>query len=63
MKTMSFNELKRREAQRRTAVVREARRSPQAAARMQGRALLLGGAAKASITNLNQVARTIARWP
>jgi hypothetical protein len=63
VKTMTFNELKRQEAQRRMAAVREARRSPQAAARMQRRASLLGGAAKARITNLNQVARAIARWP
>jgi len=60
---MSFNELKRQEAQRRMAAVREARRSPQAAARMQYRASLLGGAVRGRITNLNQVARAIARWP
>jgi len=60
---MSFNGLKRQEAQRRMAAVREARRSPQAAARMQHRASLLRGAAKGRITNLNQVARAIARWP
>lgn len=35
------------------AAVREARRSPQAAARMQRRASLLGGATKARITNLS----------
>jgi hypothetical protein len=63
VKQMSFDSLKRQETQRRMAAVRVARRSPQAAARMQRRASLLGGAAKARITNLTQVARAIARWP
>ena len=41
---------------------RQARRSPQEAARLQRRASLMGGA-KWRITNLDEVARAIARWP
>jgi hypothetical protein len=63
VKTTSFNKLKRQEAQRRMAAVLAARRSPQTAARMQHRASLLHDAANGRITNLNQVARAIARWP
>ena len=60
---MSFHEVKRQEAQSRMAAVRKARRSPEAAARLQHRASLVGDGAKWRITNLNQVARAIARWP
>jgi hypothetical protein len=63
VKTFSFQELKRQEARRRMAAVRRARRSPQAAAEEQRRASLLGNGAKWRITNLNQVARAIAKWP
>ena len=59
---MDFNEVKRREARSRMAAIRKARRSPQAAAEQQQRASLLGNGAKWRITNLNQVARAIARW-
>jgi len=63
VKTVDFNEVKRREARSRMAAIRKARRSPQAAAEQQQRASLLGNGAKWRITNLNQVARAIARWP
>lgn len=62
MKTLSFNELKRRKERNRMAALRRARRSPQAAAAEQRRASLVGDGAKWRITNLNQVARAIARW-
>ncbi|MEI6393154.1 MAG: hypothetical protein WCT12_18875 [Verrucomicrobiota bacterium] len=55
--------MKRQEAESRMAAVRKARRSPQAAAKLQHRASLVGDGAKWRITNLNQVARAIARWP
>jgi len=60
---VDFNEVKRQEAQSRMAAARKARRSPQAAAALQERASLVGKGAKWRITNLNQVARAIARWP
>lgn len=59
---MSFNQMKRQEAQSRMANLRKARRSPKAAAALQKRASLVGNGAKWRITNLNQVARAIARW-
>jgi hypothetical protein len=62
MKAVSFNELKRREAQSRMTAVRKARRSPQAAAVAQRRASLVGGGAKWRITNLLQVARAMSKW-
>jgi hypothetical protein len=62
VKAMSFNELKRHEAQSRMAAVRKARRSSKAAAKLQRRASLVGNGAKWRITNLNQVARAIAKW-
>jgi hypothetical protein len=60
---MSVHEMKRQEAQSRMAAARRARRSPQAAAKLQHRASLMGDGAKWRITNLNEVARAIARWP
>lgn len=57
---MSFNQMKRQEARKR-AVVRRARRSPTAAA-IQRSVSLVGDGAKWRITNLNQVARAIAKW-
>jgi hypothetical protein len=63
VKMLSFKEMKRQEAESRMAAVRKARRSPQAAAKLQHRASLVGDGAKWRITNLNQVARAIARWP
>jgi len=59
---MSFNQMKRQEAQSRTAAIRKARRIPAAAAAFQRSVSLVGGGAKWRITNLNQVARAIARW-
>jgi hypothetical protein len=49
------------EVQSRMAAVRKARRSPKAAAALQHRASLVGGA-KWRITNFKQVARAIAKW-
>ena len=60
MTVATFNELKKQEAHSRMTVARKARRSPQAAA-AQRRASLVGNGAKWRITNLNQVARAIAR--
>lgn len=61
MKAVTFNELKRQEAQRRMSAARKARRSPRAAAAAQKRASLVGDGAKWRITNLIQVARAIAK--
>jgi len=54
---MSFSQIKRQEAQS-----RKARRSPAAAAAQQRRASLVGDGAKWRITNLNEVARAMAKW-
>jgi hypothetical protein len=62
VKTMSFNQMKKQEAHSRMAAARKARRNPEAAAALQHRASLIGDGAKWRITNLNQVARAIARW-
>lgn len=43
------------------AAARKARRSPQAAAAQQRRASLVGNGAKWRITNLNEVARAMAK--
>ena len=59
---MSFNQIKRQEAQSRMAAIRRASRSPAAAAAEQKRASLVGNGAKWRITNLNEVARAIAKW-
>jgi hypothetical protein len=59
---MSFNQIKRQEAQSRMAAIRKARRSPAAAAAQQRRASLVGDGAKWRITNLNEVARAMAKW-
>jgi hypothetical protein len=61
VKKMSFNQIKRQEAQSRMAAVRRARRSPAAAAAEQRRASLVGDGAKWRITNLNEVARAMAK--
>jgi hypothetical protein len=60
---LSFKEMKRQEAESRMAAVRKARRSPQAASKLQHRASLVGDGAKWRITNWNQVARAITKWP
>jgi len=59
---MSFNQMKRQEAQSRMAAVRRASRSPAAAAAEQRRASLVGNGAKWRITNLHEVARAMAKW-
>jgi hypothetical protein len=61
VKKMSFNQIKRQEAQSRMAAIRRARRSPAAAAAEQRRASLVGNGAKWRITNLNEVARAMAK--
>jgi hypothetical protein len=61
VKKMSFSQMKRQEAQSRMAAIRKARRSPAAAAAQQRRASLVGDGAKWRITNLNQVARAMAK--
>ncbi len=62
VKTVSFNEVKRQEAQSRMAAMRRARRSPAAAAAQQRRASLIGDGAKWRITNFKQVARAMSKW-
>ena len=62
MKKISFREVKKQEAKSRMAAIRRARRSPQAAAREQRRASLVGDAAKWRITNFKQVARAMGKW-
>ena len=59
---MTFNQIKRQEAQSRMANLRKARRSPKAAAALQRRASLVGDGAKWRITNFKQVARAMAKW-
>jgi hypothetical protein len=62
VKKISFREMKRQEAENRMAAIRRARRSPQAAAKEQRRASLVGDGAKWRITNFKAVARAIAKW-
>jgi hypothetical protein len=59
---MTIRQMKKLEAENRMAAIRRARRSPAAAAAEQRRASLVGNGAKWRITNLNQVARAIAKW-
>jgi hypothetical protein len=61
MKKTSVSQVKKQEAENRMAAIRRARRSPAAAAAEQRRASLVGNGAKWRITNLNQVAREIAK--
>jgi hypothetical protein len=61
VRKISFREAKQQEAQSRMAAIRRARRGPQAAAREQQRASLVGNGAKWRITNLNEVARAMAK--
>ena len=58
---MTFRQMKKQEAENRMAAIRRARRSPAAAAAEQKRASLVGNGAKWRITNLNEVARAIAK--
>jgi hypothetical protein len=62
VKKVDFNKVKEQEARSRMAAARKARRSPQAAPALQRRASLVGNGAKWRITNLNEVARAMARW-
>jgi hypothetical protein len=62
VKTENFSAIKERESRSRMADLRKARRSPQAAAKIQRRVSLVGNGAKWRITNLNQVARALAKW-
>jgi hypothetical protein len=59
---MTFRQMKKQEAENRMAAIRRARRNPAAAAAEQRRASLVGNGAKWRITNLNQIARAIAKW-
>jgi hypothetical protein len=61
MKKTSVSQVKKQEAENRMAAIRRARRSSAAAAAEQRRASLVGNGAKWRITNLNQVAREIAK--
>jgi hypothetical protein len=60
VKTVDFNAVKRQEVRSRMMALREARRSPQAAAAIQRRVSLAGGA-KWRITNFRQVARALSK--
>jgi len=60
--TANFNTLKDQKARARMAALRRARRSPKAAAKIQRHVSFVGDGAKWRITNLNQVARAIAKW-
>jgi hypothetical protein len=59
--TMTFEQVKRQEAENRMAAIRRARRSPAAAAAEQRRASLVGEGAKWKITNFAEVARAIGK--
>ena len=59
---MTIRQMKKLEAENRMAAIRRARRNPAAAAAEQRRASLVGNGAKWRITNLNQIARAIAKW-
>jgi hypothetical protein len=61
VKKMTFKQMKKQEAESRMAAIRRARRSPAAAAAEQRRASLVGNGAKWRITNLNEVARAMAK--
>ena len=58
---MTFKQMKKQEAENRMAAIRRARRSPAAAAAEQRRASLVGNGANWRITNLNVVARAMAK--
>jgi hypothetical protein len=62
VKKVDFYQVKRQEAQRRVALMREAKRSPQAAAAIQKRVSLVGNGAKWKITNFKQFARAMSQW-
>jgi hypothetical protein len=62
VKAVNFNAVRRQEARSRMADLRAARRSPRTAAKIQRRVSLVGDGSKWRITNLNEVARAMARW-
>ena len=62
MKKLHFNEVKRQEAKARMAALRQARRNPQTAAKIQRRVSLVGNGARWRITNLKQVVCAMAKW-
>ncbi len=62
VKQSAFQKIKDQEAHGRMAALREARRSPQAAARLQRRASLMGEGTKWRITNFKEVARAMGKW-
>ena len=59
---MSYKQMKTLEAEGRMAALRKVLRNPSAGAGLQHRSSLVGNGAKWRITNLNQVARAIAKW-
>ncbi len=61
MNTSSFEQVKKREALRRSSDLRKARRSPRAAVLQQGRVSLVGDAVW-RITNFKQVAHAMSKW-
>jgi hypothetical protein len=61
MAVRTFKQVKTQKARSRMAAARKARRSPQAAAALQRRASLVRRGANWRITNLNEVARAIAK--
>jgi hypothetical protein len=61
MKTRSFEMLKEQKAHDRIADLRQARRGPKEAAKIQRRVSLAGNV-KWQVMNLSQVARAIAKW-
>ena len=61
MKKISVSQVKKQEAENRMAAIRRARRPPAVAAAEQRRASLVGNGAKWRITNLNEVARAMAK--
>jgi hypothetical protein len=62
MKTVDFNRVKRQESRSRMAALREARRGPQSATKVQQRASLVGNGAKWRIINLKQVVSAMSKW-
>jgi hypothetical protein len=58
---LTFSQIKEQEARSRMRLMRQARRSPQAAAAIQKRVSLVGNGAKWRITNFVEVARALAK--
>ena len=62
LKSVSFNEVKRLEAQSRMLALRKATDSPLTGEALQQRASLVGKGVKWRITNFKQVARAMSKW-